>query len=66
MTLGLEFGSSPFPETRRDMINRGSLSGTPAFRWVPAMSSVSVEYYAALVQAPAIPETLEQFEELLP
>jgi hypothetical protein len=42
----MEFGVSPFPETRRQMIDRGRLFDTPAFRWIPAKSRVEVEYTA--------------------
>jgi hypothetical protein len=48
LTCGLEFGVSPFPETRRQMIERGRLFDTPTFRWIPARGSVEVEYLAAL------------------
>ena len=48
LTRGLEFGASPFAEGRRSMIDRGSLFGTPCYRWIPARSCVSVEYAAWL------------------
>ena len=35
LTRGMEFGVSPFPEPRRKMIDRGSLFGVPAYRWLP-------------------------------
>ncbi len=47
-TLGLEFGVSPMPETRRQMIDRGSLFGFPVYRWVAAKKSYSVSYSATL------------------
>ena len=46
LTWGMEFGASPFPETRRQMIDRGSLFGVPGFRWLPAKAKISVEYQA--------------------
>jgi len=46
ITRGMEFGVSPQPESRRAMIDRGSLFGVPAYRWVPAKSTVSVSYEA--------------------
>ncbi len=46
LTRGMEFGASPIPETRRRMIERGSLLGVPAFRWIPARQSVTVQYEA--------------------
>jgi hypothetical protein len=48
LTRGMEFGASPMPETRRQMIERGSLFGVPAFRWIPARTRVEVRYSAAI------------------
>jgi hypothetical protein len=59
LTCGLEFGVSPFPETRRAMVERGRMFGTPAFVWIPAASRVSVEYWCVSRAAEAVPETLE-------
>jgi hypothetical protein len=59
LTRGMEFGVSPFPETRRAMVERGRLFDTPAFRWIPAGSKVSVEYWCVAGDAERIPETLE-------
>jgi hypothetical protein len=58
LTRGMEFGVSPFPETRREMIDRGRLFGVPTFRWIPAGSRVIVEYWCVSTAADAIPETL--------
>lgn len=44
ITRGMEFGVSPMAESRRAMIDRGSLFGVPGYRWIPAKSSVQVEY----------------------
>ncbi len=59
LTRGMEFGVSPFPETRRQMVDRGRLFDTPTYRWIPARSSVSVEYWMLLSQAAEIPDALE-------
>jgi hypothetical protein len=48
LTRGLEFGASPFAESRRAMIERGRMFGAPCYRWIPARSCVSVEYTAWL------------------
>ncbi len=48
MTRGMEFGASPLPESRRQMIDRGTLFSVPAFRWIPARTRVQVRYCAAL------------------
>lgn len=58
LTRGMEFGVSPMPETRRQMIERGRLFETPTFRWIPARTRVEVEYCASLFPAAAIPEEL--------
>lgn len=46
VTRGMEFGVSPMPETRRSMIERGSMFGVPAYVWAPAKKSIRVEYSA--------------------
>jgi len=56
ITRGMEFGVSPMPETRRAMIERGSLFGVPGFCWVPAKGTVRAEYRAFLVASDSIPE----------
>ena len=43
---GMEFGVSPMPETRRQMIDRGRLFGVPTYRWLPARTRLTVEYHA--------------------
>ncbi len=55
---GMEFGVSPFPETRRRMIERGRLFDAPTFRWIPARSRVHVEYWAVAQHTRTIPGTL--------
>jgi hypothetical protein len=59
ITRGMEFGVSPIPETRRQMIDRGRLFGVPVYRWLPAKGQYDVEYRAIARQADAIPERLE-------
>jgi hypothetical protein len=59
VTRGMEFGASPMPETRRQMIDRGKLFGAPGYRWIPARASVRVEYSAFITTADAIPESEE-------
>ena len=44
LACGMEFGASPMPESRREMIDRGRLFDTPTYRWIPAKSRVEVEY----------------------
>jgi len=56
LTRGMEFGVSPFPEPRRAMIERGSLFGTPAYRWLPARQKLTAVYRLYLVPADKMPE----------
>lgn len=46
------------PETRRRMIERGSLFGVPAFRWIPARTSVEVRYSVAISPAATMAEAV--------
>ncbi len=56
LTLGMEFGASPFPESRKKMIERGGLFGLPGYRWIPARKRVTVEYAAFARLARVIPD----------
>jgi len=58
LTRSLEFGVSPMPDTRRQMIERGRLFDTPGFRWIGAHRRIEVEYRAVLQRAERIPESL--------
>jgi hypothetical protein len=58
VTRGMEFGVSPFPETRRQMIDRGRLFGVPTFRWIPARRRVEVEYWIIVQHVECVPERL--------
>jgi hypothetical protein len=54
----MEFGVSPMPEPRREMIDRGQLFDVPTYRWIPARSRVEVEYGAVIDEANAVPESI--------
>ncbi len=56
LTCGMEFGVSPMPETRRRMIDRGSLFGVRGYRWIPARSTVSAAYCVFIAPADRVPE----------
>jgi hypothetical protein len=60
LTRGMEFGVSPMPETRRQMIERRPLFGVPVYRWLPAKARVEVEYWAIMMRTDAAPENLER------
>jgi len=51
LTRGMEFGASPFPESRKESVERGRMFGIPTFRWLPAKSKLHVEYWAVLQQS---------------
>jgi hypothetical protein len=44
LARGMEFGVSPMPETRREMVDRGTLFGVPTFRWLPARGRLEARY----------------------
>jgi hypothetical protein len=46
------------PESRRKMIERGSLFGVPAYRWLPAKSRATAQYSAFITTANAIPDEI--------
>ena len=46
ITRGMEFGASPQAETRRAMIERGSLFGVPGYKWLPARGKLTASYSA--------------------
>ncbi len=58
-TLGLEFGVSPIPESRREMVARGRMFDTPGFRWIPARTRIEARYRAVLRPGEVIPASLE-------
>jgi hypothetical protein len=59
VTRGMEFGVSPFPETREEMVERGRLFGVPCYRRIAAGQTMSVEYYAVVRRTRSIPESLD-------
>jgi hypothetical protein len=59
VTRGMEFGVSPIPETRREMIERNRLLDTPTYKWIPARGRLEADYWISSQVAEAIPESLE-------
>jgi hypothetical protein len=57
ITRGMEFGVSPFPESRREMVDRKQLFGVPSYRWLPAKRRLQAEYWATVRSAESIAET---------
>jgi hypothetical protein len=56
IAVGMEFGVSPFPESRRQMIDRQRLFDTPGYCWLPARSRYTVEYTAFIKSANSMPD----------
>jgi hypothetical protein len=59
VTRGMEFGASPFPETRRAMVERVRLLNTPTYRWMPAGATLSAEYWIQSRVTDQTPEKLD-------
>ena len=43
------------------MIERGSMFGVPAYKWIPADTAVEVEYVIAVRDAQSIPDAADLF-----
>jgi hypothetical protein len=52
---GMEFGASPFPESRREMVDRRRLFDVPTYRWLPARGRQEVEYWINCQQCTSAP-----------
>ncbi len=59
LTRGMEFGASPFPEAREDMVTRSRLFGERCYRWIPARAKVTVEYCLFLAGTSGPLETVD-------
>ncbi len=59
VTRGMEFGASPFPESRRAMIERNPLMDTPTYRWLPARGLLQIEFWISSAIADTILDALE-------
>jgi hypothetical protein len=59
LARGMEFGVSPFPESRRAMVDRRTLFGVPTYRWLPARDRLDAEYWIVVSGARSVPEALE-------
>ena len=58
ITRGMEFGVSPFPESRSAMVERNRLLDTPTYKWLPARGHLQAEYWTSSRIAAEIPESL--------
>ena len=60
VTRGMEFGVSPFPETRREMVDRHRLLDAPAYKWIASRGRLDAEYWISSQITDAIPESLNR------
>jgi hypothetical protein len=58
VTRGMEFGISPFPESRRATIERNRLLDTPTYKWLPARGHLEAEYWIVSQIEYALPSSL--------
>jgi hypothetical protein len=61
-TCGLEFGSAPFPMTRREAFAVSPLFNTPTFSVVPAKGRITASYMSFLAQ---VPENFGEVRDIL-
>lgn len=59
VTRGMEFGVSPFPESRREMVERNRLLDAPAYKWIAARGRLEAEYWITSQIADAVPESFD-------
>ena len=58
ITRGMEFGVSPFPESRCAMVGRCRLFDVPTYRWLRAMSRQDVEYWIYCQPSTSVPQAI--------
>ena len=58
VTRGMEFGVSPFPETRREMVDRRRVLDTPTYKWLASRGRLEVEFWITSQITDTIPESL--------
>lgn len=50
---GIEFGTSPFPVSRREAVTMGKLHDVPTYRWIDAKGKQTISYGAFILSVPA-------------
>jgi hypothetical protein len=58
VTRGMEFGASPFPESRRQMVDRNRLLDAPTYKWITSRGRLEAEYWITSQIADDVPEIL--------
>ena len=51
---GLEFGTTPFGGSMKNVLERGSIHGVPLYRWIAARERATTRYVAFLSEIPAV------------
>jgi len=58
VTRGMEFGVSPIPETRREMVDRHRLLDSPVYKWIVSRGRLDAEYWISSQITDVIPDSL--------
>jgi hypothetical protein len=58
LARGLEFAVQPFDMPRRDVISQHTLLGAPAYRWLPAMSTITAGFLMFYTRTPETMRTV--------
>jgi hypothetical protein len=58
VTRGMEFGVSPIPESRKEMVDRHRLLDAPTYKWLSARGQLQAEYWYSSQVKDSIPESL--------
>lgn len=53
LARGMEFGTTPWPDSRKDAVQLNTLLGQPTYRWISAQSSQSIGYGLFIANVPA-------------
>ena len=50
---GMEFGTTPWPDSRRDAVTAGTLHDTPVYRWISGNAKQTIAYGAFITAVPS-------------
>lgn len=59
LARGLEFGTQPYDQPRRAMIDLGKMFGVPTFRWLPAKSTIGTKFLMFYTKAPGLEQVTD-------
>ncbi len=50
---GMEFGTTPWPDSRKDAVQQNNLFGVPTYRWIGAKETQTISYGLFIASVPA-------------